>query len=1070
MYARAKRTFASIFMTSVLCLSGCGQPDSSRSAGKPHQSTDVDTAEAAAERLARSNAPWLAAKNERMTLSEAKIALKSAYRLKPDRRFILAVKQCERLLRGKADENVQVLFENQRWTIKSGSRTVGSLSELPDFNEMLALLVNWSKKVAGDCNFHPDQNGSELSAGDQMLALPISDSMKKLTECDRSWKEKGPSIEVLRMAETHLVSLCCSNPDVLDVTDEVRANAVSLTAVLTALSPSAREVEAAALLADDWRYFADAKSISRKLPPDNVVRLYVMRDRNGLERAVRKDNSRIAKYLYTRLLAGSTDRYEWLAFIKSNFADDPSMTLPVLSTYQTVATVESLIPFASYLMIDSLDEVRRGGTSSHTIGKTMFDWTRRTSGESTTWMYKGLLSDFEQALIEFSTRHAAADALFLSSAHMRDIYRGYFYSGVAILADSYAQLPYARNICREFAQVQRSSLKSPQAAELMNWFSSKVEIVKRSQSLAHLPDDLKNLSYLGPAAKIALVGVTGMFFLTYDQEMQLSAGRALFQSVDSRAFHRLRLAEMARLMLVDRRLTEEILQAANRSRSKMYYREQYLETNGDYSKIKQLLHHWRWSPQVALAIAKYCEYDQLLKEEQMTALFDQIARESDFDLEIVKEYAIYLRKKGKNEKARQLLSGWIARKADADDFDKAEVRSCMAEVYLSEGQYQKGLDALGNAPETELLPCLTTKLRLLEKLDRRADAQLWADEMLKRYPNDPSSIIAFAGFCWKFKLYDQAAKILKSHYSALVPNDWGRSLTPVFLETFKDDGYGGLRALDSLRDEGIGSADDLGHMAREAFARKIPEWSWNFVSYITVTSENEEDTVAAAYSALKQWKGEKIALSWLRSKVKEADRYKYVNAAFGLGGYSELLWEFLPAELDERHAERIWLLRAADAVLSHKPVDDRKLSALKKHFAREDGLDGALGRRLLGMKNADNLLAKPLRKEQLCLASFYVGLHALRYPHSITDDTSWYKVCLETDCRNMPEYKWARGWLYRIEHSLAQTPYWSTTGFVKIARASLSSDNGYPTQHIEFGGAGKSGFLRAAGRTWELSK
>src|SRR5258706_3537672 len=71
----------------------------------------------------------------------------SPYRLRPDRRLLLALTQIRRLA-GAPDSALTVQFAAGRWTVLCGLEEVGKLSELPDFPEMLDLLTEWARKQA----------------------------------------------------------------------------------------------------------------------------------------------------------------------------------------------------------------------------------------------------------------------------------------------------------------------------------------------------------------------------------------------------------------------------------------------------------------------------------------------------------------------------------------------------------------------------------------------------------------------------------------------------------------------------------------------------------------------------------------------------------------------------------------------------------------------------------------------------------------------------------------------------------------------------------------------------------
>src|SRR6185503_12136116 len=82
-----------------------------------------------------------------LTLPALRERAMAAYRLRPDARWLRAVAEVRRLA-GAPDSAVSARFDAGRWVVSCGTQEVGSLSELPDFPELLDVLTDWARTQA----------------------------------------------------------------------------------------------------------------------------------------------------------------------------------------------------------------------------------------------------------------------------------------------------------------------------------------------------------------------------------------------------------------------------------------------------------------------------------------------------------------------------------------------------------------------------------------------------------------------------------------------------------------------------------------------------------------------------------------------------------------------------------------------------------------------------------------------------------------------------------------------------------------------------------------------------------
>jgi hypothetical protein len=129
------------------------------------------------------------------------------YLLQPDRRLLLAVSEVPRLLakieeprpwlpyRGEA---TKVEFTGGVWQIHYGSEKVGTLHELPDFEEALTLLTQWASRRAKSERIEIKiVNGRKPTIADALSELKVIEAGVRI---DQEWNGEGPDTALLREA------------------------------------------------------------------------------------------------------------------------------------------------------------------------------------------------------------------------------------------------------------------------------------------------------------------------------------------------------------------------------------------------------------------------------------------------------------------------------------------------------------------------------------------------------------------------------------------------------------------------------------------------------------------------------------------------------------------------------------------------------------------------------------------------------------------------------------------------------------------------------------------------------
>jgi len=202
------------------------------------------------------------------------------YRLRPDRRWILAVTETRRLA-GVPDSALTIQFASGRWTVRCGSQPVGSLSDLPDFPEMLDVLTDWARTQAWSHGWS-DNTGPERA--DLARALERMDAPSALREADRAWANGARDAALFRDAARAYAMLSLETPGWDGRSDLIAARGMAMLAYARALGSDDPRRESC-LLATAMGYPAAARQWARSLAATDPLRLYVNGDDTALERS-----------------------------------------------------------------------------------------------------------------------------------------------------------------------------------------------------------------------------------------------------------------------------------------------------------------------------------------------------------------------------------------------------------------------------------------------------------------------------------------------------------------------------------------------------------------------------------------------------------------------------------------------------------------------------------------------------------------------------------------------------------------------------------------------------------------
>src|SRR6266496_1650238 len=257
--------------------------------------------------------------------------VKSLYRLRPDRRFLYAAAEMQRLTTGSPRRGVLAIrFEENRWRLSLDGSPFGDLPEFPNFADARSFLVS---RVPAQPALQR-KPGSPLKATDSAAlenGLP-ADLLPALARLNAEWTASPGDPAVVESGLRGLLWLALQTFDELELSDPILGKALALLAIAQTREPGhlAREE---CLLASLLGYEDHARLMAQRLPAEDPVRLFADWDLAGLKAlAHRPKADPRTEYLYLlRLAQNETKEDAWFPELEASSwgrrLDGPSLRL-----------------------------------------------------------------------------------------------------------------------------------------------------------------------------------------------------------------------------------------------------------------------------------------------------------------------------------------------------------------------------------------------------------------------------------------------------------------------------------------------------------------------------------------------------------------------------------------------------------------------------------------------------------------------------------------------------------------------------------------------------------------------
>src|SRR5438552_3466525 len=585
-------------------------------------------------------------------------ALHAAYRLEPDRRCLTAFAEVQAWLGGRDPLPVSATFAQGAWRIEIAGEGVGTLPELPDFDDCMKALEKWATVVG---------KGKGAVHGGRGAPAP------------------GPP----RL-----------NPvDLLDVTDRLRGKAWAFLAMSAALGGADLRRETA-LLAYLLDYSESARRLAAALPGADPVRAFVLHDDRGLTALAEASRDELGALLVLLRRAEEHDYPGWLAWVQAHYVGRP-FAFPVL---------KSALELNAFLPNRVFPEVMPYLVLTYLFRETAdTSWTRQVRELD---LYTG--SDDAvgviAALIGRALRVQAGDLVLrfegeldlagqryqgpvLDADTYAAFYAGYFYSALWASAqfrlDQLASVPAAE----EFAHTLPGD-DMPRPAAFARWYRHRIDARAGKADVPLLLADLSASAPFGARPRFHtfqaldpyLVGGPGRF----------EAVRRMVSAMDSRPLDAAWLARTAERHLDDLNLAERLyrhlLRVAERRLPDDAVWSAYLF--GDTPRLARYVDDPTLSLDSRRRAISYLASLRPARDPSIEQLYRRRLRDFPDSWRLTGDLVTHLEWKGEYATARAAAEAWLARGVPQAGLEGVSARTAIARTYCEEGRYAEAWEAI----------------------------------------------------------------------------------------------------------------------------------------------------------------------------------------------------------------------------------------------------------------------------------------------------------------------------------------------------------------------------------------
>jgi len=942
---------------------------------------------------------------------ERRSALATLYRPAPDRRFLRAFDEIERVVTGRSPaEPARARYEGGKWVIAIAGREIARLSEIPTFDEALAAATSRAEDLV-----KPWSVGGPVPP--DAAPLPFDDqAFVTLTAAQESWTQ-AKSRAALHEAARALTSIAFVSFNDMDLDDGVPARALALIALDKALAAPTRSLESA--LAAAFGYRATAEKLAEPLPKSDPTRQYLL-DEAALTAAARAhDAPAWTRYLWLRRLVSKRDRPAETAFRQAAFPDG-DLRLPIValrgerSEFANAREVAILYPAVALLETG----IAARAEDALSAAKRLREKPLRDSEATAETIRSRLAATRGATLVRFDRDlpnvGSSDKGPFLEGELHRAYLRSFMYS--AQLADflfeidTYASLPSAK----AFVDALEPS-PSAEAQEFKAWVQTMVAIAEGADPTPAIPRvGAASRFGFGPRARLTRVVQRRT---AHDEAPAQRATRQLAPFLDTRPGVLDTFADIAWHALLDVRAGEKYWREVAAIGPQFTSARRWLAFRAkDEPALRALWADATLGADSRIDALALLERMGRVSASEADAEIDRFVAESD--AWPARESAVaHLVARGRHARARAIASDWLSRNERRPGLEPMQAHVRIAESFEAERRWSEALAAVKPAIATWAFDPMAHAAVLHARLGQRSEALELAKKLLERYPSS-GAVRAGAEVRWLGRDYDGAAEQLAHppREARMRKPDW-QNVGRAFVTAFAGAPEDAKKGIDSLLAKGV-AVESVLSMAWGAWHKKEPELAFMLITRPPPPPNRAHHIgrLVNAYSMLRAWKGETAAADWLRPQLKPEESPTLAAMATELGE-EPLLWSVASESGSPGDVEKLWTRRAASARRTKSL--HAKLAEVRAHYETTPGGGGywnVIGRYLAGLADDATVAALARDPRSSAEVAFYMGARAEgegRYD----DANDFYRCALEANVKDTPELAQARATLSRWKNS-----------------------------------------------------
>lgn len=991
-----------------------------------------------------------------------------SYRLKPDRRYLLALSNVSRIVTRKPLEKVEAIFENGSWHIKSDKKEVATIKDFPSFLEIAASLSKYARSLEGEQGQHrfesngknvlnhskifggfeteldlvreeknpnwtkdeppplqptkkaqpkvsknPEQKvaeGAEFAtesvqaqqsnAGtlednpkqqDQIDQLLLDYSprslFKSIEEINARWKQEGGSSQLIDQASTALTGLAFQTYDRAETGDELLAQALAFTS-LSRRYETQNAKRNQVRLAEAMGYRADAKILAADLPEEDPLRMYIMWQAQTVGAAIEQGlNSNESKFLYVKKLAIQENLQRLKDYCKNRFDTNSPLSLSVYGCLQPLATADQLTP--DIWLFENI----------------LFSELKSITGKSIETHDK-FFSHLAKYLANSDSKQT--DNL-IPSTVISDFYRTFAYSYIL----DYLQPDNGSYTEKEAERIFDERFGNPAASELGGSICALAHSILDSRTgnyhVAKLLGNAIGPKDLGGYPRFLAFDEAARWFSNGEPKL-ISAGKTIFENVDSRPGNRFRAAKIAHNELLHPVLATDLntlaLDADADGELSVYAAQQ----NTDQMHLRRIADNKIGVPsRRAKAMAALFEFTGSIDQGAKGIYVDRIeelVEHTPGNIEVLREYVRSSILSGQAALAIENTKSWIEKSAGYPRQIKL-AKQLLAALYYSNGNPDESMKLLDGQVDNKVdVQIAETYVNALAQKGREPKAEAFADSFYTGNRLSPAALALKAQLFWKKHAFSEAALLLKGYPWVIKEEIWRRQIYPSFKRTLGGFPQESKNAVRALAKEGFAESTNIGELARSFAFHGRNDTGFNILNSVLTSSFsghelNYLNLSTLAYALLEASENPQIALKWIQEKVPPQFFTPLAMFAFQNGAY-DLLWKLIPENPQGIGSEYVWLTRAA-AMPMQQGIDRDANRLLIQHYAKNDN-DALfqIGKCLIGALDSKTMLDKRINVRELCDLSYFLGSREA-YLGDQREAAKWYHMALETGLNKASE-------------------------------------------------------------------